>query len=203
MKKQPIFGKIILILQVIVLLVIAVFVVQIRLSLVSSTEETLMQKIMYNYPKAIKIHQKIVNDDNLEFTIKDMNIAEKISAPVVKVTYNYWGETNKETRHYTPKDENNRLVYINMNVKSLYNKKTNLNDLAKAKIVYAGKYEFDCSYIKTTKDKTDFSLDIDLMPLQTQDIYLVAEMPQYFVNRKIPMNLELFIGNTKYIVKLR
>ncbi len=203
MKKPLIFGRIILVLYFIALLVIAVFVVQIKLALSTPNKETLIQKIIPNKPTIIKMHQKIVNENNLEFTIKDKNIVEKISAPVVKTTYNYWGEASNETRYYKPEDENNRLVYVNLNAKSLYNKKANFNDLMKAKIVYNDKYEFDCFPIKTTKDKTDFSLNISLMPLQSQDVYLVAEMPKYFVNTKSPIILEIFIDNTKYIAKLR
>ena len=68
---------------------------------------------------------------------------------------------------------------------------------------YADKYEFDCFSIKTTKDKTDFTSSISLMPLQSQDVYLVAEMPKDFVNTKNSLVLEMFIDNTKYTVKLR
>lgn len=203
MKKKPIFGRVILSLYFLVLLVIAVFVVQIKMSLPYPNKETLVQKIMYNFPKVIKMHQKVVNDNNLEFTIKDKNITQKISAPVVKVFHDYWGEQYSETRYYSPKDENNRLVYVSLNTKSLYKKKADFNDLVKAKVIYADKYEFDCFSIKTTKDKTDFSSNISLMPLQSQDVYLVAELPRDFVNTKNSMNLEIFIGNTKYIVKLR
>ena len=203
MKKKPIFGRVILSLYFLVLLVIAVFVVQIKMSLPYPNKETLVQKIMYNFPKVIKMHQKVVNDNNLEFTIKDKNIAQKISAPVVKVFFFYWGEQYSETRYYSPKDENNRLVYVSLNTKSLYKKKANFNDLVKAKVIYADKYEFDCFSIKTTKDKTDFSSNISLMPLQSQDVYLVAELPRDFVNTKNSIDLEMFIANAKYTMKLR
>ena len=203
MKKKPIFGRVILSLYFLVLLVIAVFVVQIKMSLPYPNKETLVQKIMYNFPKVIKMHQKVVNDNNLEFTIKDKNITEKISAPVVKVFHGYWGEQYSETRYYAPKDENNRLVYVSLNTKSLYKKKADFNDLVKAKVIYANKYEFDCFSIKTTKDKTDFSSNISLMPLQSQDVYLVAELPRDFVNTKNSIDLEMFIANAKYTMKLR
>lgn len=203
MKKKPIFGRVILSLYFLVLLVIAVFVVQIKMSLSYPNKETLVQKIMYNFPEVIKMHQKVVNDNNLEFTIKDKNITEKISAPVVKVFHGYWGEQYSETRYYSPKDENNRLVYVSLNTKSLYKKKADFNDLVKAKVIYANKYEFDCFSIKTTKDKTDFSSNISLMPLQSQDVYLVAELPRDFVNTKNSIDLEMFIANAKYTMKLR
>ncbi len=173
------------------------------MSLPYPNKETLVQKIMYNFPKVIKMHQKVVNDNNLEFTIKDKNITEKISAPVVKVFHGYWGEQYSETRYYAPKDENNRLVYVSLNTKSLYKKKADFNDLVKAKVIYANKYEFDCFSIKTTKDKTDFSSNISLMPLQSQDVYLVAELPRDFVNTKNSIDLEMFIANAKYTMKLR
>lgn len=203
MEKKSIFNKIILFLCFVALVVNAVETNQIRLQTKSPLKETLIQKIMYNFPEDIKSGQKYINKDKLEFTIKDKNITEKISAPVVKVRYDYWGDAYNENKYYTAKDENNRLVYSNINVKSLFNKKTNLNDLIQAKVVYNEKYEFDCFIAKLTKDKSDFITDIDLMPLQSEDVYFIAEMPKDFVNTKNPINLELLVGNNKYVMKLR
>ncbi len=203
MENKSVFNKIILTFCFIALVANVVETNQIRLQTKLDSKETLIQKIMYNFPIEVKLAQKIVNDNHLEFTIKDKNIADKISAPVVKVTYNYWGEPYNENRYYTPKDENSKLVYVSLNAKSLFNKKANFDDLVKAKIKYAGKYEFDCFSIKTTEDKTDFSSSVRLMPLQSQDIYLVAEMPKDFINTKNSIDLEMFIDNTKYVVKLR
>lgn len=203
MEKNSAFSKVILFLCFIALIVNAVETNQIRLQTKSASAETLIQKIMYNFPVDVKLAQKVINNNHLEFTIKDKNIVEKISAPVVKVSYNYWGEPYSETRYYTAKDANNRLVYANANIKSLYNKQTSLNELVNAKIIYADKYEFDCFSIKTTKDKSDFTTDISLMPLQSEDVYFVAEVPKDFVNTKNSLVLELAIGNTKYVTKLR
>ena len=72
-----------------------------------------------------------------------------------------------------------------------------------AKLIYADKYEFDCFSIKTTEDKTDFTPNISLMPLQSEDVYFIAEMPRDFVNTKDSINLEILIDNTKYVLKLR
>ena len=203
MEKNSAFSKVILFLCFIALIVNAVETNQIRLQTKSASAETLIQKIMYNFPVDVKLAQKVINNNHLEFTIKDKNIVEKISAPVVKVSYNYWGEPYNENRYYTAKDANNRLVYANANIKSLYNKQTSLNELVTAKIIYADKYEFDCFSIKTTKDKSDFTTDISLMPLQSEDVYFVAEVPKDFVNTKNSLVLELAIGNTKYVTKLR
>lgn len=203
MEKKSVFNKIILILCFIALLINAVETNQIRLQTKLQAQETLLQKFMYKFPVDVKFAQKVINENNLEFTIKDKNIAEKISAPFAKVSYNILGESYRENRYYSAKDENNRLVYVSLNVKSLYNKKADFDDLVKTKIIYADKYEFDCFSIKTTKDKTDFTSSISLMPLQSQDVYLVAEMPKDFVNTKNSLVLEMFIDNTKYTVKLR
>lgn len=203
MEKKSIFNKIILFLCFVALVVNAVETNQIRLQTKSPLKETLIQKIMYNFPEDIKSGQKYTNKDKLEFTVKDKNITEKISAPVVKVRYDYWEDVYNENKYYTAKDENNRLVYSNINVKSLFNKKTNLNDLIQAKVIYNEKYEFDCFAVKLTKDKSDFITDIDLMPLQSENIYFIAEMPKDFVNTKNPINLELLVGNNKYVMKLR
>lgn len=203
MEKNSAFGKVILFLCFIALIVNAVEANQIRLQTKSASAETLIQKIMYNFPVDVKLAQKVVNNNHLEFTIKDKNIVEKISAPVVKVSYNYWGEPYNENRYYTSKDANNRLVYASANVKSLYKKQADLDDLVKAKIIYADKYEFDCFSIKTTKDKSDFTTEISLMPLQSEDVYFVAEVPKDFVNTKNSLVLALAIGNTKYVTKLR
>lgn len=203
MEKNSAFGKVILFLCFIALIVNAVEANQIRLQTKSASAETLIQEIMYNFPVNVKLAQKVINNNHLEFTIKDKNIVEKISAPIVKVSYNYWGEPYNENRYYTSKDANNRLVYANANIKSLYNKQTSLNELVTAKIIYADKYEFDCFSIKTTKDKSDFTTDISLMPLQSEDVYFVAEVPKDFVNTKNSLVLELAIGNTKYVTKLR
>lgn len=203
MEKNSAFSKVILFLCFIALIVNAVETNQIRLQTKSTSAETLIQKIMYNFPVNVKLAQKVINNNHLEFTIKDKNIVEKISAPVVKVSYNYWGEPYNENRYYTSKDANNRLVYVSANIKSLYNKQTSLNELVTAKIIYADKYEFDCFSIKTTKDKSDFTTDISLMPLQSEDVYFVAEVPKSFVNTKNSLVLELAIGNTKYVTKLR
>ena len=203
MEKNSAFSKVILFLCFIALIVNAAETNQIRLQTKSASAETLIQKIMYNFPVDVKLAQKVINNNHLEFTIKDKNIVEKISAPVVKVSYNYWGEPYNENRYYTSKDANNRLVYVSANIKSLYNKQTSLNELVTAKIIYADKYEFDCFSIKTTKDKSDFTTDISLMPLQSEDVYFVAEVPKSFVNTKNSLVLELAIGNTKYVTKLR
>lgn len=203
MEKKSEFYKVVLLLCFIALVINAVEINQIRLQTKLQTKEGFIQKIMYNFPKEIKFGQKYVNKDKLEFTIKDKNITEKISAPVVKVSYNYWGEAYNENHYYTAQDENNRLVYVSLNVKSLYNKKVDLNELVNAKVIYANKYEFDCFSIKTTKDKTDFTQNISLMPLQTEDVYFVAEIPKDFVNSKYPISLELLIGNTKYTMSLK
>ena len=203
MEKKSVFSKIILFLCFIALVVNAVETNQIRLQTKLQSKETLIQKVMYNFPEEIKIGQKYVNKDKMEFTVKDKNITEKISAPVVKVSYNYWGEAYSEKKYYSPKDENNRLLYANVNIKSLFNKKTDLNDLVQAKVIYNNKYEFDCFTAKTTKDKSDFTTNISLMPLQSEDVYFIAEIPKNFVNTKNPINLELLVGNNKYVMKLR
>lgn len=203
MEEKSVFSKVILFLCFIALLVNAVETNQIRLQTKLQSKETLIQKIMYNFPIDIKLAQKVINNNHLEFTIKDKNITEKISAPVVKVSYNYWGEAYSEKKYYSPKDENNRLLYANVNIKSLFNKKTDLNDLVQAKVIYNNKYEFDCFTAKTTKDKSDFTTNISLMPLQSEDVYFIAEIPKSFVNTKNPINLELLVGNNKYVMKLR
>ena len=41
------------------------------------------------------------------------------------------------------------------------------------------------------------------MPLQSEDVYFVAEVPKDFVNTKNSLVLEIAIGNTKYVTKLR
>lgn len=203
MEKKSVFNKGILVLCFLALVVNVVETNQIRLQTKLQSAETLIQKVMYNFPVEVKLAQKFVNNNHLEFTVKDKNITEKISAPVIKVSYNYWGEPYNDGRYYTAKDENNRLVYASVNVKSLYNKKASLNELVTAKIIFADKYEFDCFSIKTTKDKTDFTHNIELMPLQSEDVYFVAEMPKNFVNSKESINLELFVGNNKYVMKLK
>lgn len=203
MEKKSVFNKIILFLCFIALVVNAVETNQIRLQTKLQSKETLIQKIMYNFPENIKSGQKYTNKDKLEFTVKDKNITEKISAPVVKVRYDYWGDAYSENKYYTAKDENNRLIYANVNVKSLFNKKADLNNLIQAKVIYNEKYEFDCFTTKLTKDKNDFTTNIDLMPLQSEDVYFIAEMPKDFVNTKNPINLELLVGNNKYVMKLR
>lgn len=203
MEKKQVFNKIILVLCFIALVINAVETNQIRLQTKSPSEPTLIQKIMYNFPENIKSGQKYINKDQVEFTIKDKNIAEKISAPNVKVSYNYWGEAYSENRYYTAKNENNRLVYVNTNIKNIFNKEANIKELIQAKIIYNEKYEFDCFTAKLTKDKSDFTTNIDLMPLQSEDIYFIAEMPKDFVNTKNPINLELLVGNNKYVMKLR
>ena len=203
MEKKSAFCKVILLLCFGTLLVNVIETNQIRLQTKSLSEQTLIQKIMYKFPVEVKLAQKIVKNNYLEFTVKDKNITERISAPVVKVSYNYWGEPYNENRYYTAKDENNRLVYASLNIKSLYHKKANLNELVMAKLIYADKYEFDCFSIKTTEDKTDFTPNISLMPLQSENVYFIAEMPKNFVNSKESINLELFVGNNKYVMKLR
>ncbi len=203
MERNSVFNKVILSLCFIALIVNALETNQIRLQTKSANAETLIQKIMYNFPIEVKLAQKVVKNNHFEFTIKDKNIVEKISAPVVKVSYNLWGEPYNENRYYTAEDVNNRLVYVSVNIKSLYNKQAALNELVKAKVIYADKYEFNCFSIKTTKDKTDFTTNINLMPLQSEDVYFVAEVPKDFVNTKNSLVLELAIGNTKYITKLR
>lgn len=203
MEKKSVFNKIILFLCFIALVVNAVETNQIRLQTKSPLKETLIQKIMYNFPENIKLGQKYVNKNKLEFTVKDKNITEKISAPVVKVRYDYWGYAYSENKYYTAKDGNNRLIYANVNVKSLFNKKADLNNLIQAKVIYNEKYEFDCFTTKLTKEKNDFTTNIDLMPLQSEDVYFIAEMPKDFVNTKNPINLELLVGNNKYVMKLK
>ena len=203
MEKKSVFNKIILFLCFIALVVNAVETNQIRLQTKLQSKETLIQKIMYNFPENIKSGQKYTNKDKLEFTVKDKNITEKISAPVVNVRYDYWRDAYSENKYYTTKDENNKLIYANVNVKSLFNKKADLNNLIQAKVIYNEKYEFDCFTTKLTKDKNDFTTNIDLMPLQSEDVYFIAEMPKDFVNTKNSINLELLVGNNKYVMKLR
>lgn len=203
MEKKSVFSKVILFLCFIALIVNVVETNQIRLQTQSANAETLIQKVLHNFPKEVKLNQKFISEKIAEIIIKDKNIVEQISAPNVKVLYNYWGEPYSENHSYLAKDENNRLIYLNTNVKSLYNKYASLNELIKAKIIYDDKYEFDCFPIVTTKDKTDFTSIVSFMPLQSQDVYFVAEMPKNFVNSKEAINFEFLIGNNKYILKLR
>ena len=98
MEKKSVFNKIILILCFIALLINAVETNQIRLQTKLQAQETLLQKFMYKFPVDVKFAQKVINENNLEFTIKDKNIAEKISAPFAKVSYNIWGESYRENR---------------------------------------------------------------------------------------------------------
>lgn len=203
MEKKSVFSKIILFLCFIALVVNVVETNQIRLQTKSISAESLIQKIMYNFPIYIKLNQKITNDNNAEIIIKDKNFAEKIIAPITKVEYNLWGEPYRTTNSYNISDANNRFLYVNANIKSLFKKQQNLNSLVKAKIIYLDKYEFECFALKTTKDKTDFTTNISLMPLQSEEIYFVTEMPKDFVNSKGSIYLELLVGNNKYVMKLR
>ena len=79
MEKNSAFSKVILFLCFIALIVNAVETNQIRLQTKSASAETLIQKIMYNFPVDVKLAQKVINNNHLEFTIKDKNIVEKIS----------------------------------------------------------------------------------------------------------------------------
>lgn len=203
MEKKSVFNKIIITLCFITLVVNTIETNQIRLQTKSPLKETLIQKIMYNFPLEIKSGQKYINKNHLELIVKDKNITEKISAPVVKVSYNYWGDAFSENKYYTAKNENNRLVYVNANIKNLFNKQAELDELIQAKIIYADKYEFDCFTTKLTKDKNDFTTNINLMPLQSEDVYFIAEVPKDFVNSKNSLAVEFKVDNTKYVMKLR
>lgn len=203
MEKKSIFNKVILFLCFITLIVNTIEINQIRLQTKLSSSKTLIQKIKYNFPVELKLNQKIINENNAELIIKDKNFAEKINAPISQVKFGYFGEQYSTTNSYSVSDESNRFVYVNANVKNFYKKKLNLDSLISAKMIYDNKYEFDCSSIKLTKDKTDFSDTISFMPLQSEDVYFITEMPKNFVNTKKPIDLELTIDDTKYVMKLR
>jgi len=203
MEKKSNFNKIITGLCLIALLITAVETNQIRLQTKLAKEETLVQKFMYNFPTHLKLGQKYTNRNNVEFVVKDKNFSDKISAPVVKTTYDYWGDAYTHQNSYTPKDSNNKLVYVNVNIKSLNTKKSDINDLVKSKIIFDKKYEFDCFTAKTTKDKTNFTTEISLMPLQSEDVYFISELPKEFVDSEKPLSLELKIANNKYVMDLR
>ena len=89
MKKRPIFLKVILFLSFVALIINTVEINQIRLQTKLSNAETLIQKVMYNFPTEVKFGQKYTEEDNIEFTVKDKNITEKITAPVVKTRYDF------------------------------------------------------------------------------------------------------------------
>lgn len=203
MKKRPIFWKVILFLSFVALIINTVEINQIRLQTKLSNAETLIQKVMYNFPTEVKFGQKYTEEDNIEFTVKDKNITKKITAPVVKTRYDFWGDPYYEPSTYSASSKDRRIVYASLNVKSLYKTVASLKDLIAAKIVYAGKYEFGCDVIKLTAEKNDFSKDVEFMPLQSEDIYFVTELPKDFVNTKEPISLELYTENSKYVVKIR
>jgi hypothetical protein len=197
------FTKVMLSLCFLALVVNVIETNQVRLQTKSPTEETLEQKFLYSFSTKVKLGQKYTNKNNLEITIKDKNISDKIVAPVSKVSYNYWGESFSQDRYYTPKDENNRFVYVNANIKSLSNKKSDLDDLIKANVIYYNKYEFECFASKTTKDKSDFTTDIKVLPLQSSDVYFIAEVPKELINDEKPLTMEFKTNNTKYVMNLR
>ena len=203
MEKKTIISNIFLGLCVIVLIINAILTNDIRSYVQPAEKETFVQKIMYSFPKKIKSNERIINKNNAEIIIKDKNIAEKISAPVTKTSYSYWSGYYSENKSYSVQDSQNRLVYANINVKSLYKTKTDIDKLIKTKIIYDNKYEFDCITLKTTKDKSDFTQHISLMPLESQDIYFIAEIPKDFANSSDLLKFELKIGNNKYVTELK
>lgn len=203
MEKKSIFGNIILFLCFIVLAVTAVEINQVRLQTKSPYAKTLIQKIKENFPQEVNANEKITNENNAEFIIKNKNIVQKITAPTAVTKYDYWGDSHTEINEYTTKNPDNRIVYASVNVKSLFKKQANINELIDAKMIYADKYEFDCSTIKVTKDKTDFTSDIKLMPLQSEDVYFLSEIPKDFVNSSNPIVLQFLIGDTKYQARLK
>lgn len=194
MKKQPIFGKIILILQVIVLLVIAVFVVQIKLSMSYSNEKSLIQKIKANFPTIVKMNQKIISKDNIEITFIDKNISDKITAPV-----NYYGFEN----NYKASSSNNTLFYFRANVMSLYKRNEDLDNLIKTKIIATQKYEFDCTTLKETKERNDFIKSIYLMPLEKDTVYFVCEIPKLFTKAKNNLSLDITTMSNHFVLPIK
>jgi hypothetical protein len=103
MEKTSAFSKVILFLCFIALIVNVVETNQIRLQTQSANAETLIQKIMQKFPKEVKLNQKFISENIAEIIIKDKNIVEKISAPNVKVLYNYWGEPYSESARTSEK----------------------------------------------------------------------------------------------------
>ncbi|MBS5802656.1 MAG: hypothetical protein KIC80_06560 [Brachyspira sp.] len=65
MEKNSAFSKVILFLCFIALIVNAVETNQIRLQTKSASAETLIQKIMYNFPVDVKLAQKVINNNHL------------------------------------------------------------------------------------------------------------------------------------------
>lgn len=41
------------------------------------------------------------------------------------------------------------------------------------------------------------------MPLQSEDVYFISELPKEFVDSEKPLSLELKIANNKYVMDLR
>lgn len=203
MEKSSTFMKILLVLCFLALLTNVIENFQTNKLLRRPNSETIIQTIMYNFPVEIKQNEKFVNKDNIEFTIKDKNIADKISATVSKVTTGYWGEQYKQTNMYPPKKANNKLVYISTNIKNISNKEQNINDLISAKIIYDNKYQFNCFALMESKDKTDLLSNISLMPLESENIYLVAELPQNLTNTQQALSLELKSGLKKYTMQFK
>jgi len=197
------FSKTMLILCFIVLIITAIEVNQIRVQTETVNQESLIERFRHHEPIEIESNQKTICENFAEFTIKDKNFTNKIDAPVNKMTFNYYGESFIHTNYIAVQDDKNRFAYVSLNVKNLYKKVQNINDLIDAKIIFDNNYEFDCFAIKTTKDQTDFTKNIALMPLQSDNLYLVAEMPRDFVNSSKPMTLELTINKQKYVMKLR
>lgn len=202
MEKTSLFSRIILVLCFVTLIITAIETNQIRLQTRLTNEETLTQKFMYNFPVKLKLGQSYTNK-NTEFVIKSKEFSEKLSAPISTTTYTYWGESYTHENSYTPKDNNNTLVYVNTNIKSLNAKKAELDELISAKIIYDKKYEFDCFATKTTADKTNFTTKISLAPLQNAEVYFISELPKELIDSEKPLTLELKIKNRKYDMDLK
>lgn len=199
MKKFLSFEKVVLTLLAITMLISTIELNQIRIHTQMDKKETLWVKVCNLIPRKLELNNQVVCRNKACVIVKDKQFSDELKAPYSKYDY-FEGYTY---RRYIAQSDRNKLFYIDVNIRSLFNKVENIDELISAKVVYDKKYEFECFAAKLTNSQTDFTKNIELVPLQNEDVYFVAELPKDFINDTNPLYLELTIGDKKYKMNLR
>lgn len=205
MDNNSIFTKIILSLSLISLIAITVSNFQtVKLLDKYGNNESLIQKIAYNFPIETRMNEKLTIPNNVELIVKDKNISEKLTSTYATIDYNYYGERISTKSTISPDNPNDRFIYVSTSITNISKKREDIEKLVSTKIIYDNKYEFEGFPVVENNNQTKLlSQNIYLMPLEKKEVFFAATLPANLVNSNKPISLEIKSGHKKYTLKIK
>lgn len=152
-------------------------------------------KAQEKMPKEVVLDNAIQEKD-WEITIKEVGFKQDIIP----------SNPNSFYTHYQVKDTNNTYFYIILDAKNISTLGLRADSIAKIKMKYDNKYEYDTfSTIEESGGGTFSYTNItNIDPLTTRKIYYLVEVPKTIAEEnETAVEAEITINNNTYLLKIR